>query len=694
MTMLATYLGIRNKIAALCSQANLSAVVFTDTTDWGNQFIDLVAANPEKNLRDLVMLAEHARTVDKVLTLSEANDLAETAMRQCASVNGEDACNKLLSEVGQVAVANQGELPELHDLFTRKHKGAQITVRRLIGSMSYFARFAMAVTNNSPSVMLLLLCAYEHKPGWLAALQDVGATPGQITAAYGTAAMPARASLTQNAATHPIASTHAVAQKVLSHFGLTSITPAGMANAQVAAAAPAPAAAPMPTVNTNPPAQPAPAPVNTTATAKENTMTTTNTATVSKIAAALSAIPAGPMRDALSNMLGGMASGVTLDDIISADHERSKLAKELEAARKEAESLMASLRAAKSAPTTMALPATQNTSGALPSGKVDWVKAGDVFPQLKGIELMVPSFTWDSAHPDVPAVDGDYVFRKALLLRAVRSIAANERTWLVGHTGSGKTTFVEQIAARLGWPLLRVALDANVDRSALMGRMSLKSDGKGGTVSEWLPGIVERAIAHGYILLLDEIDASHPNSIFALQPVLEGRGLPLLEDGGRFVPMHPMSRIVATGNTAGSGDPSGLYPATRILSAATLDRFAEFIEVPYMTQAEESALIKRVVPGLPASVVTKLAKFGTELRAAFVKQEVPISYSPRRSLSFARAVETYLGLFRGDANAETKAIDLALAGKLVCATPEEFRPRITELARTSLGVSGATANEV
>jgi len=330
-------------------------------------------------------------------------------------------------------------------------------------------------------------------------------------------------------------------------------------------------------------------------------------------------------------------------------------------------------------PTTMAIPSAATT---IPDGTMSMVQASDLFPLLAGTTLMVPHFTWDSAHPDVPAVDDEYIFRKEMLIKALQCLTSNDNLWLTGHTGCGKTTFIEQIAARLGWPVARVAFDSNVDRAELVGRMSLSGDGKGGTVSSWLPGVLEIALSRGYILLCDELDAGHPNALYTLQPVLEHKGLLLLEDGGRRVPFTPMARVCATGNTTGNGDDSGLYPACRIISAATLDRFTTFVMVPYMTHDEEVKMINSKVPGLAPQLVEAMVKFAIEMRQAFVTHQTPISYSPRRSVAFAREVQGLM--FMGYTN-ETTALTAAFRSKLYDASPEEYRQRITELANACFG---------
>lgn len=384
---------------------------------------------------------------------------------------------------------------------------------------------------------------------------------------------------------------------------------------------------------------------------------------------------------AINAMLG--SSGLNVDELAGIANiaaERASAAKKAESEMKELAAKLKAASARSAAPSSLTV---TSTSASIPSGKMSMVMAETLFSEVAGVKLEVPHWTWDAPHPDVPKVDDQYIFRKDLLIRLLRCIARGENAWLQGHTGSGKTTFVEQVLARLGWPVLRVAMDSAVDRAELVGRMQLRSDGNGGTISEWKPGVLERAIPNNYVLLIDEMDAGHPNSLYTIQPILEGKGLLLLEDGGRLVPFAPMTRVIATGNTAGNGDESGLYPACRMLSAATLDRFPEFIEVPYLTTDEETALVQRMT-GMSKTTAVKLAKFATEMRAAFTRRELPISYSPRRSIAFARAVEDYREML--GCNFEVAA-SLALDGKLRQATPEEHRPRLAEIARTCLGIA-------
>lgn len=411
-----------------------------------------------------------------------------------------------------------------------------------------------------------------------------------------------------------------------------------------------------------------------------STVTVQGTTTMAQ-AQTISVNPA--VKPLIDGMLSQAGVPLTIDSIVAQIAEKDNLKLVLAAKEKEHDDAVLTLRQklanVQSMPSSMALPSTNAT---IPAGKVNMVQADTLFPMLKGLNLMVPHFIWDHAHPDVPAMNDSYLFRKESLVKVLRCLTKRENIWLQGHTGSGKTTLIEQVASRLGWPVARVAFDSNVDRSEMVGRMQLDGDGKGGTISKWLSGILEKAWSNGYILLADELDAGHPNALYTLQPMLEGKPLTLLEDGGRVIPQAPFSCIAATGNTTGNGDPSGLYPACRILSAATLDRFQTFVHVPYMTPDEEANLIKAQVPSIGKQLLTKMVKFGVEMREAFVTGQTPISYSPRRSVAFAREINDLFDMGYTD---EAIVVTTAFKSKLYDAASEEYRQRITELANAAFG---------
>jgi cobaltochelatase CobS subunit len=302
-------------------------------------------------------------------------------------------------------------------------------------------------------------------------------------------------------------------------------------------------------------------------------------------------------------------------------------------------------------------------SGDLPNGKVVLRKAADVFA-VKGaaaasFQFDVPTFEWDGPHPNVPSIDADYVFRPAALISLLLAFAAgDQRPWVYGHTGSGKSTLVEQIAARLNWPVMRVNFDSEITRMDLMGRETIMSDpATGKTITKFVDGILAQAVAGPNILLLDELDFVRPDISYVLQRALEGRGLLVTEDGGRYIPAHPMSRIVATANTAGQGDEHGMYQGARPQSLAFLDRFAPFIPVPYLDTRSERDLIMKRVPAIDPKVADMIAKYVTEHRQAFTNGEIMQPISPRGIGGLAKQYVSFLSIYPDPKKALARAFE-------------------------------------
>ena len=554
---------------------------------------------------------------------------------------GEANTNRMLTQIDAFMVADPGFLANL-----QKYK-CNMSVRYFIKCVDLNSLFAMVVSSCNDSIFLSMLATQQVHQSWAVWEDEIGIPQHSIIEEVEKRVSNAGYGL------------RAFAMMYAQHYlaiadGFATLDEALQAWGQPAA--------------TSTPA---------TTTAASTSLTSNNGVTTAMNATTSTITINAAVKPIIDGVLQSSGTGLTIDSIIEQLNAKTELEGKLKATDKEIDDLKIKLAQARNAASSSMSATIQPSAQGIPSGKVEMQRAGKVFKELNGMKLDVPMFVWDHAHPDVPAIDDNYIFRKEMLLKAVRCLARGENFWLQGHTGSGKTTFVEQIAARLGWPVLRVAFDSNVDRSELVGRMQLVPDGKGGTASEWLPGALERAMKGGYILLCDELDAGHPNALYTLQPILEGKALTLLEDGGRMVHRTPAFRICATGNTTGNGDPSGMYPACRILSAATLDRFPEFIHVPYMTIDEERNLLSRVAPTLNKKLTEQLAKFSEEMRQAFVRLETPISYSPRRSMSFARQVEDLMAIGISD---QPTAISMAFRSKLYDAAPDEHRQRITEIA--------------
>lgn len=360
-------------------------------------------------------------------------------------------------------------------------------------------------------------------------------------------------------------------------------------------------------------------------------------------------VPDGPSKTAIDSLLAGV-SLPTIDALIehigdvegkanmSALEARDAM-NERDASAAEVERLSNELRTL----TAQALTAPREeivieSDGTIPEGKLIFKKASEVFD---GVELSkdfdVPTWDWDGVHPDVPAVDNHYIFRPEYLIRVLYAIITNKRAYLQGHTGSGKTTLIEQVAARLGYPFVRVNFDSEVTRMDLIGRDVLSTDEDGNTISTFVDGMLPRAMSNPCILCCDEIDFVRPDVAYVMQAALEGNGLRITEDGDRYVKPHPDMRMFATGNTVGQGDEFSMYQGARPQSLALLDRFTVWLKIEYLKEDERENLIKRHFPMLRDADLKKITKYTREHLAAFDQQDITQPLSPRGMLALAEA---------------------------------------------------------
>lgn len=281
--------------------------------------------------------------------------------------------------------------------------------------------------------------------------------------------------------------------------------------------------------------------------------------------------------------------------------------------------------------------------GTIPDGKIIMKSVGDVFPSLKKLKFDTPVWEWDGHHPDVPAIDPHYIFREDLLISALHAIISNQRMYLQGHTGSGKTTLIEQVAAHLNWPFTRINFDSEITRMDLIGRDTLQ-DGK----SVFVDGMLPRAMSGPYIAVFDELDFCRPDVSYVMQAALEGNGLKITEDGGREVLPHAQFRMFGTGNTVGQGDEHGMYQGARPQSLAFLDRFTIWAKVEYLDEKQRTDLLKRHYPSLSDGEVTQVIKYSTEHLAAFSDAKVLQPISPRGILAVANALMFFNSVYPGN----------------------------------------------
>ena len=232
--------------------------------------------------------------------------------------------------------------------------------------------------------------------------------------------------------------------------------------------------------------------------------------------------------------------------------------------------------------TTAAMTKVQEPAG-LPDMKVS-------VRQVFGIDsdLEVPAYS--EVDPHVPDVDSDYRFDRATTLAILAGFAKNRRVMVTGYHGTGKSTHIEQVAARLNWPCVRVNLDSHISRIDLVGKDSIVvRDGK--QVTEFRDGILPWALQHNIALVFDEYDAGRPDVMFVIQRVLEVSGRLTLLDQNKVIKPHPAFRLFSTANTVGLGDTSGLYHGTQQINQGQMDRWSIVTTLNYLAHDEEVEIV-------------------------------------------------------------------------------------------------------
>lgn len=244
----------------------------------------------------------------------------------------------------------------------------------------------------------------------------------------------------------------------------------------------------------------------------------------------------------------------------------------------------------------------------------------------------MPAFRQADAH--VPAVDPHFQFVPHVTRAILLGFAHNRRTYLHGPHGSGKSSHIEQVAARLNWPCLRINLDGHITRADLIGRdMVLLRDGQ--QVTEFVPGILIWALERPVALIFDEYDAGRPDVMFVIQRLLESNGKLTLLDQNRVITPHPAFRLFATANTAGQGDASGLYAGTQLLNQAQLDRWPVVTALGYLPAEEEQAILRARVAHLDASTAEAMVRLANLCRQAHANGDLSTLISLRTLIHWA-----------------------------------------------------------
>lgn len=300
-----------------------------------------------------------------------------------------------------------------------------------------------------------------------------------------------------------------------------------------------------------------------------------------------------------------------------------------------------------------------DATGDIPFGAPIRKNVQDVFGiKDKMLDFDINVYEWAGTNPFVPVVDESYIFNVDALHDRLWARNNKENAWLSGHTGTGKTTFEEQVCARTGYMLVRANMDSGIERDTFVGVMGLETDENGNTISKFVDGILPKAMQMPCILLLDELDAVRPDIAYVLQPVLEGKSLRLLEDGGRMVHPHMDFHICATGNSTGQGDSSGMYAAAvKIQSRALVNRFATHIRIDYLSLADEMALVRNAAPTLSAKSEEYIQDFVMNYRQGFLDGTIVTPISPRNTTTIGKYVASLEGRI-GELAAVKKALHM------------------------------------
>ena len=248
------------------------------------------------------------------------------------------------------------------------------------------------------------------------------------------------------------------------------------------------------------------------------------------------------------------------------------------------------------------------------------------------------------ADPHTPPVDTDYLFDRNTTLAILAGFAFNRRVMVQGYHGTGKSTHIEQVAARLNWPLVRVNLDAHVSRIDLVGKDAIVlKDGK--QVTEFRDGILPWAVQNNIALVFDEYDAGRPDVMFVIQRVLESSGRLTLLDQNRVITPHPAFRLFATTNTIGLGDTSGLYHGTQQINQGQMDRWSIVTTLNYLPHDKEAGIVlakaKAYQNEKGRKTVANMVRLADLTRSAFIKGDLSTVMSPRTVITWAENAQIF-----------------------------------------------------
>ena len=247
----------------------------------------------------------------------------------------------------------------------------------------------------------------------------------------------------------------------------------------------------------------------------------------------------------------------------------------------------------------------------------------------------------------VPNIDDSYVFDKDTTLAVLAGFEHNRRVMIQGFHGTGKSTHIEQIAARLNWPCVRINLDSHISRIDLLGKDAIKlNDGK--QITEFQEGLLPWSIQNPVALVFDEYDAGRPDVMFVIQRILEVEGKLTLLDQNKIINPHPSFRLFATTNTVGLGDMTGLYHGTQQINQGQMDRWHILSTLNYLDPSQEFKVVSSKLVNMKGDknkeIIKNMIKLANLTRSGFANGDISTLMSPRTVISWGQNFKIFKDL--------------------------------------------------
>ena len=267
--------------------------------------------------------------------------------------------------------------------------------------------------------------------------------------------------------------------------------------------------------------------------------------------------------------------------------------------------------------------------------------------QTFGIDSNLEVDAFSKKNEYVPEIDKNYKFDKDTTLAILSGFSFNKRVLVQGYHGTGKSTHIEQVAARLNWPCVRINLDSHISRLDLLGKDAITLE-KDKQVTKFQEGILPWAIQNPTALVFDEYDAGRPDVMFVIQRVLEVDGRLTLLDQNRVLTPNPFFRLFATANTVGLGDSTGLYHGTQQINQGQMDRWQIVSCLNYLSVELETKVVLSKVKGLDnkkgSDVVKNMIELANLTREGFKNGDISNLMSPRTVISWAENYQIFSDL--------------------------------------------------